>query len=186
MHSKQPRLASAGCINTINLRGDGKPAFVSVFDSITLFLTLSSTLADAFFAIHPEDFLRSCYTVCSSLPPPRPFSLQPLPFSGSSLRFCFVSGSPFAEDRTYFKNIKVYARYLNGVSVLCYVPVSSSSCFLLSHHCLLLIADSSEIVLARDRSSRETSENFGIVGQQKAAEAVRLITTDNRAWQRAN
>lgn len=64
------------------------------------------------------------------LPPRAACSLRPFPFSGSSLRFCFVSGRPFIEDRTYFKNIKVYARYSNGATaVLCYALVSGSSSF---------------------------------------------------------
>lgn len=82
-------------------------------DALTRLICKNSIPSIFLFPFHPRSRLRPSLQEdsLSSLSfyvalRPAPLSSQPLPFSGSSLRFCFVSGRPFIEDRTYFKNIK--------------------------------------------------------------------------------
>lgn len=78
------------CVNAINLQ---KLLFISRF--LRFLPTPSSLEHSSLLSVFALPYVSAS-----------PLSSQPLPFSGSPLRFCFVSGRPFIEDRTYFKNIK--------------------------------------------------------------------------------
>lgn len=98
------------CVNAINLQ---KLLFISLvpIPSIPLHAFFFRTLLSSFSFPYVS---------------PSPLSSQPLPFSGSPLRFCFVSGRPFIEDRTYFKNIKSVRSLLERHCFVCSLISSSN------------------------------------------------------------